>query len=313
MGTGEAEVKPLKIGSLASSTEALTTVAKMIKDVVKSAKDISDAKSKISSIASSVLEVRSASALFKNFFRRVLHTFEECSMSGLSASECSEKVVDVVDAFVEDVEHAMKSVALYLARRIVDGDTIMTHSYSRTVLEAFKHAREQGKDFRVYVTEARPGGEGLLMAEKVSELGIDTYLIVDSAARYFMKEIDKVFIGCEAVAANGAVIAKVGTSLIASAAYEARVRVFVGAVSMKISPETLFGELIKLSEAPYTLLISDEQLRKLGKNVRVRAPLYDVTPPKYIDAIVTEYGLYSPSAITFLVREFYGWPPKLEL
>jgi len=58
-------------------------------------------------------------------------------------------------------------------------------------------------------------------------------------------------------------------------------------------------------------IIPKEWLNKLSSRVRTKAPLFDVTPPEYIDAIITEVGLLAPQAIPILIKEVYGWPPKI--
>ncbi|MEM4834206.1 MAG: initiation factor 2B, partial [Thermosphaera sp.] len=143
-------------------------------------------------------------------------------------------------------------------------------------------------------------------------LGFSVNIIVDSAIRYFMKNIDKVFLGAEAVAANGATVSKAGSSLMALVAKEARVRVYVIAPLIKFSFESIYGEMIKLPEGGWELLMSEEVRRTLPENYVARAPIYDVTPPEYVDAVATEYGIFSPQAIPILLREVYGsYPPSI--
>lgn len=140
-------------------------------------------------------------------------------------------------------------------------------------------------------------------------MGVSTTLIVDSAARFHMKQVTRVLIGSEAVAANGAVVNKIGTSLLALAANEARVRVFVIAPTQKFSFETIHGELIEIPTLDPSLFVPKD-LAEIG--VKGYAPLFDVTPPEYIDAIATERGFIAPQAVPFLLRELYGsWPPRV--
>ncbi|MCC6035167.1 MAG: initiation factor 2B [Desulfurococcaceae archaeon] len=201
----------------------------------------------------------------------------------------------------ERYENSLEKAAEIMSRRIASGEVLLSNSNSLAVRRVLKHLSERGKNVKIYVTESRPGGEGLLLAEYAESLGFEVYLIVDSAVRFFMKNIDKVIVGAEAVASNGAIVSKIGTSLIALVAKEARKRVFVVAPVMKFSPETLYGELLKLPEYDWRSLISEEEITKLPVDYKARVPLYDVTPPEYIDAIVTEYGLFAPQAIPLVL------------
>jgi len=217
-----------------------------------------------------------------------------------------------IDELMKRYDESITIAAEIAAKRVVEGETLITNSNSLSVRRLFKVLRDNGVKIKAYVTESRPGLEGILLAEYLEKLGFETYLIVDSAVRFFMKNIDKAVMGAEAVAANGAVVGKIGTSLIALDAHEARVRVFIIAPTMKFSIETIYGELLKLPEGDWSLLMSEEVRRTLPENYQALAPLYDVTPPEYIDGIATERGLFAPQAIPIVLREIYGsFPPHI--
>ncbi len=219
---------------------------------------------------------------------------------------------DYLDKLYKKYDRDCWEAARIAANRIVDGDVLMTISNSLCVRRVFKILVDQGKRFEVYVLESRPGMEGLDTASYLNDLGVKTYLIVDSAARFFMKNCKRVVVGAEAIAINGAVVGKVGTSLLSLIAHEARVRVFVVAPLYKFSPETIHGELLKLPEGDWRLLMSPDVREKLPENYRAKAPIYDVTPANLIDAIATEYGLFAPQAVPVVIKQVYGvFPPKL--
>ncbi len=222
------------------------------------------------------------------------------------------KINNILSNWRKKVVDECIEAAKIASRRLVDGDVVLTHSRSLCVLEAIKKAREEGKRLEFYVTESRPGMEGLKTAEEINRIGYPVKLIIDSAIRFFMKDIDKVLVGAEAVAVNGAVVSKVGMSLISLIANEARVRVFVIAPLSKFNVETLFGELVELPEGDWRRLMSPEVLAELPENYNARVPLYDVAPPSYIDGIATERGLFAPQAIPVVLKDIYGtWPPRV--
>lgn len=258
-------------------------------------------RNKLVEITTSVLAERPACMAVINILKSVMQRYLEQGLSGL-------------DRFMAELrssyDQALWRSAEVASRRINDGDRVLTNSNSLAVRRLFKILNDQGKTVKVYVTESRPGNEGLLVAEFAESLGFDVYLMVDSATRFFARDIDKVVVGAEAIAANGAVVSKIGTSLISLVAKEARKKVFVVAPSYKLSYETIYGELIPLPEKGADALVGTEELSKLPPNYKARVPLYDVTPPEYIDAIATEYGLYAPQAVPVLLRLVYGsYPP----
>jgi ribose 1,5-bisphosphate isomerase len=188
----------------------------------------------------------------------------------------------------------------------------MTHCNSSAALEIIKAAHNQGKEIKVYATETRPLYQGHITAQILSKEGIDVSLICDNAIRLFIGKVDKIVVGADAIAANGALINKIGTSLVALAAKEATIPFFVGAETIKFSPETIVGELIEIEERPYTEVISPDVLANIG-NVKVRNPAFDITPPAYIDMIVTEKGVIPPQGAVQILEENYGWITSEEL
>ncbi|MDD1662456.1 MAG: S-methyl-5-thioribose-1-phosphate isomerase, partial [Methanomicrobiales archaeon] len=136
--------------------------------------------------------------------------------------EGRESVIRAADQFIRSSKGAVERIGEIGAHHIADGDTVLTHCNSEAALSCILTAARQGKDFEVFATEVRPGNQGLLTIKALSEAGIPAHYIVDSAVRHFMNRIDRVFVGADAVAVNGAVVNKIGTSLVALAAHEAR-------------------------------------------------------------------------------------------
>jgi translation initiation factor 2B subunit (eIF-2B alpha/beta/delta family) len=254
------------------------------------------------SLAENLLKNRPASYGAVNALRHIGNYLLDHGLDGFT---------DYLEGLRRKYDEDCWEAARIAANRVVDGDVIFTISNSVCVRRTFKVLADKGVSFSVYVMESRPGMEGLDMASYLNDLGVETFLIVDSAARFFMKNADKAIVGAEAIAANGAIVGKVGTSLLSLDASESRVRVFVVAPLYKLSLETLHGELVKLPEADWRLLMSPDVRKELPENYAARAPLYDVTPPSYIDGIATEIGLFAPQAIPVIIKEIYGsFPPK---
>ncbi len=305
---GEKLASDLKKGAVVGSTEAAYRVLGFIREASTACRG--EFNKVIARWVREFLKARPTSLVMVNLVRDFLIKY--LNLYRRSREEAASRVSEIIDDIVDNVKVIKDSVASMGARRIVDGDVILTHSYSSTILKTFEKAYRNNIDFKVIVTESRPIGEGIMMAEALGKLGIDVTLIVDSAVRFVMKKVSKVFLGADAVAVNGAVVNKVGSSAIALAAKESRVRVYIVAGTYKFGISTVFGELIPgvLLREP-ELIIPKERIPELAGKVVVQEPLFDVTPPEYIDAIITELGVIAPQAIPIVVREVYGWPPKL--
>ena len=182
------------------------------------------------------------------------------------------------------------------------GDVLLTHCNSSAALGVIKEAHAQGKDVRVYATETRPWRQGLLTVRELSDAGVDVTLIIDSAVRSVMKKMDRVFVGADTVTSSGELINKIGTSQVALAANEAGVPFNVCSETYKFSPKTIFGNGVPIEER------DKEEVAEAGtipENVKVYNPVFDTTPAKYIDAIVTEQGIISPGSVyDVMVRQF---------
>jgi ribose 1,5-bisphosphate isomerase len=208
--------------------------------------------------------------------------------------EAKSTVVRNSKAFVELSSNAVSLIAKYGARRIEKGDILLTHCNSRAAIGVIKEAHAQGKNVKVYATESRPGRQGLLTVKELSDAGVDVTLIIDSAVRMVMQKVDKVFVGADTIASNGALINKIGTSQLALAADEARVSFNVCTETYKFSPMTLFGDMVEIEERDCGEVVGKGEV---PKGVKVYNPVFDTTPAKYIDAIITEVGILSPGSV----------------
>jgi ribose 1,5-bisphosphate isomerase len=218
-----------------------------------------------------------------------------------SAEELRSLVASNADRFVERSARAVEIIGRIGSKRIKDGMTVLTHCNSKAALSVIKAAHAEGKDIKVYATESRPWRQGLLTVKDLSSAGVPATLIIDSAVRWVMKDIDIIFVGADTICSNGALINKIGTSQVALAAHEARVPFIVCAETYKFSPKTVTGELVEIEERDATEIVDP---RLLPSGVTVRNPVFDATPAEYIDSIVTEIGLISPyAAYEVIVKE----------
>jgi len=298
----------LKTDLSQGSTVAISSALNFLADMISEARDVPSLINSLAENSLMLLSARPASGLLFNALRSLLLKTLELMRSNSPYEDLKKSLLEEVRNLVKLYKDALRSIGVIGAKRLEDGDVVLTGTYSSTVFSILRQVAKEGKRLTVYVTESRPGSEGFKLAKDLSKMGFNVVLFVDSAVRYFMKDVDKVLLGAEAIAANGAVVSKIGTSLIALAAHEARVRVFVATSIYKSNPRTMLGELITLEEVPESQILSDRELKELG--VRARCPLFEVIPPEYIDALVTERGLLAPQAVPLLMRNLYGWPPE---
>ena len=223
-----------------------------------------------------------------------VHATVRGAQDASTLEDAKDLVVRNAAEFCRRSEMAVEEIARIGARRIQDGDTILTHCNSSAALGTIIEAHRQGKRFKVYATESRPWRQGILTVNALADAGVDVTLIIDSAVRAVMKKVDKVFVGADTITSQGALINKVGTSQLALAAHEARVQLYVCAETYKFSPMTLFGDTVTIEERDVSEVVRPGEVRD---SVKIFNPVFDSTPAAYIDAIITELGMMSPGSV----------------
>lgn len=248
--------------------------------------------------ASILLKTRPTAVSLSNAIRMVMKYKAE------DVDGARQAVVLNANRFIENSLKAVEKIGQIGSRRIRDGDTVLTHCNSMAAISVISAAHKSGKKIKVIATESRPRFQGITTIGMLDKLGIETELIVDSAARSVMNEVDLVVVGADVITANGTLVNKIGTAQIALCAREARTSFMVAAETYKFSPETILGELVTIEERKPEEILSD--ISKY-RHVRVRNPAFDVTPHQYIDLICTEAGAISPEMSYLIIRERLGW------
>jgi len=305
------DIKAMRIrgaGEIArSAVEALLITAENSK-----ASNTKEFVEEIEETARTMMRTRPTAVSLPNGIRYVIHRVREGNLTGQTLEALKETSAKACHEFIENSKTAIERIGEIGARRILDGDTLMTHCDSSAALKVIETAWKKGKKLKVYVTETRPRFQGRITADRLGQMGIPVIMIIDSAVRHFMNQVDRVIVGADAVSANGAVVNKIGTSLMALAAREARTHFLVAAESYKFSPETMFGELVKIEERNASEIISPSDVKY--PSITVANPSFDVTPPEYVDLIITEKGIIPPQAAILLLQESLGviTPEELE-
>lgn len=285
------------------------SAAKALKLAARSSKAKTPAEflGELDQISSFLLSTRPTAVSLPNAIRFVMLGVKRAGEADLQILKRA--VISRSDEFIRSSREAVERIGEIGARRISDGDTVLTHCNSDCALAVIKTAFKQGKQIEALVTESRPMKQGLISVRELSDAGIPTTLIVDSAVRHLIRDVDKVIVGADSIAANGAVVNKIGTSQIALAAHEARVLFFIAAESYKFHPGTLVGGLVEIEERPPEEIVNPNRF----PGVKIRNPVFDITPPDYIDLIITERGIIPPSAAYTVIQELFEWKPGEEL
>jgi methylthioribose-1-phosphate isomerase len=163
-----------------------------------------------------------------------------------------------------------------------------------TALGVIRSAARDGKVAVVFADETRPVLQGArLTAWELQKDGIPTTLIADNMAGHLMAigEIDAVIVGADRIAANGDVANKIGTYTLAVLAKENGIPFYVAAPTSTIDLRMESGDRIPIEERPPQEVTHHAGQRLAPEGVGVRNPAFDVTPHRYVTAIVCERGI----------------------
>ena len=233
---------------------------------------------------------------------RMKKTFADAALRGLSVAELKVSLEDEARAIHDEDVQSCRTIGAHGASLVPDSARILTHCNAGalatagygTALGVIRAAAEQGKRIAVLADETRPFLQGArLTAWELVKDGIDTTVITDNMAAAMMRlqEVDLVVVGADRIAANGDVANKIGTYGVAVLAKEHGIPFYVAAPISTVDLGTPDGSRIPIEER------SDREVTHVGttrltpEGARIRNPAFDVTPSRYVTAIITERGI----------------------
>ncbi len=250
---------------------------------------------------------------------RMKRTFADAAQGGCSVDELKQRLeVEARKIHDEDIA-SCRTMGAHGATMVPDNARILTHCNAGalatagygTALGVIRAAAEQGKKIAVLADETRPFLQGArLTAWELVKDGIDTTVITDNMAGTMMRggNIDLVVVGADRIAANGDTANKVGTYTVAVLAKEHGIPFYVAAPLSTIDLATLDGSGIPIEERPDREVTHVGPSRLTPDGAHIRNPAFDVTPAKYITAIITEKGIARPPFAESLAQLVHGAP-----
>jgi methylthioribose-1-phosphate isomerase len=239
---------------------------------------------------------------------RMKRAFSEGALAGESVEQLQARLRREADRIHDDDVASCRAIGAHGATLVPAEANILTHCNAGalatagygTALGVIRGAVEAGRKVRVLADETRPFLQGArLTAWELVKDGIDTTVITDNMAGAIMRQgdIDLVVVGADRIAANGDTANKIGTYSVAVLAKEHGIPFYVAAPTSSIDLSTKDGDGIPIEErsAREVTHVGSNQLAPDG--AQVRNPSFDITPHKYITAIITERGVFRPPFI----------------
>jgi len=203
-----------------------------------------------------------------------------------------EKSLDSIEKMIYYFENVSQLIASNGAKIIKNGFTVLTHCHSSVAIEIMKEAHKK-KKFSVIATETRPLYQGEKTARELSDAGIHVIYTDDSAPGFFIKDVDVVLMGVDAIRKEG-IVNKIGSYMISVLAKENSIPVYFA------------GELMKLDRRKKIIIEerNPEEIIDPAKlpNVKIENPAFDITPWKYVAGVITERGILKPNKILRMLK-----------
>ncbi|KAI5961625.1 tif224 [Candida pseudojiufengensis] len=268
---------------------------------------------------------------------------QEISLISIDTSDKKAKEIlcSKIDDFIkEKIELSDQLIVESASTHISNGSTILTYGHSQVLEELFVYcAKHQNKHFTLIIVDSRPLFEGKTLIKNLSKaLGDELsnyisihYVLLNSLSSTLLEDVDCVFLGAHAMLSNGRLFARVGTAMIAMMSHTRNIPVLTCCESIKFSDKVQLDSVTNNELAdPEDLILKKSQKKSfaleqfIGKKddeknndddeplqnwrkiqtLNVLNIMYDLTPPEYINKIITELGALPPSSVPVILREY---------
>jgi len=275
-------------GATQLAKEALKAL-KLIIEMDKS-KNLTEFLINVEEAGFKLANARPSMASLMNLISKTIYLIRERS-NALSLKELKKFAILKINEVIFESENAVNKIA-ELTSKFIKEKTIITHSFSSTVIETIKKSSVK----KVIVSEGRPLFEGRKTAIQLSKFNIPTILITDAALGFFISKSEAALVGCDSILIDGSIVNKVGTYLLALAAKDNNIPFYVVSETSKIIPKNI-------NEIKLETLSGKEIAKKLPKKIKVENLYFDITKPNLITALITEEGIIKPEEVKIKAQE----------
>jgi len=264
------------------------------------AKDVNELRPQFNTICEVIAATRPTAVNLFWAVRRMQQKFEEVAHQPVPQMKQA-LITEAQKMYVEDIA-TNEAMGRHGATLMPSSGGVLTHCNAGalatcgygTALGVIRAAVESGKKIHVFADETRPFLQGArLTAWELVKDGIPTTLISDNMSGYMMRagKIGAVVVGADRIAANGDVANKIGTYTVAVLAKEHNIPFYVAAPFSTVDLDTPDGSKIPIEQRPATEVTHLAGKRVAPEGVLVENPAFDVTPARYVTAIITERGI----------------------
>lgn len=243
-----------------------------------------------------LVSARGMSVSMGNAIRQIKLYISDLSID-LPEQDAKELLCSQIDTYIQEKIIAADQVITSSAiSKIQDGDVILTYARSSVVEKMLLEAYDLGKVFSVIVVDSRPMLEGKKLLSVLASAGIPCTYVLLPALGSVITQTSKIFVGAHSLHANGAVSSRAGTAMVATIARQHGIPLLVCCETYKYTPAVQLDSFAMNELAPAGAMDVNAE----APNLHALSPLYDLTPPASITAVVTEVGIIPPNSLAWI-------------
>ncbi len=215
------------------------------------------------------------------------------------------EILKALDYYLDLLDRSLENLKSYGQAVIKNGDNVIVHCHSSSVIGVLKNAHDFGINFSVFSSETRPLYQGRKTAKDLLEIGIKTTLFPDSSSAFLINDIsgkdlemDRMIIGVDAMKLSGDIINKVGSFGMALSSYHSNIPVYIAASLLKID----ILDNIKIEQRDSKEIWMDAPI-----DLKILNFAFDVVPAKFIKGIICEFGVIKPREIKKYIKKYYNF------
>jgi len=257
---------------------------------------------KTKNIAEKASLIRATEPMAQN---AVKYVFFKLKNSSIKDTETALKLINKYsDEFVKTLKKNKQVLFKKGINIVKKQDKVFTHCHSSAVENILIGSKN--KKIKVFNTETRPLFQGRTTAQKLTKAGINTTMLVDSAADFFISKhsgkhlmMDKIIIGCDSISWDGSIVNKIGSYGIALAAKYNKVPLYIAGNLFKVDSDNIVD--IEIRED------SEVWQKRDQKHFDIINFAFDYVPAEFITGIICEFGILKPKDIKKTVLKHYPW------
>ena len=266
------------------------------------ATDIASLNAEVATICETLAATRPTAVNLFWAIERMREKYNALSTANTSIPEIKAALIAEARQMYDEDIAACKSMGAHGAALLPKQGTVLTHCNAGalatcgygTALGVIRAAVERGHKIDVYADETRPYLQGArLTAWELLHDSIPTTVLCDNMAGSLMRQgkIQAVIVGADRIAANGDTANKIGTYSVAVLAKEHNIPFYVAAPLSTIDVATTHGDQIPIEQRSATEVTHSNGKQMTPNGAAIQNPAFDVTPARYITAIITEHGV----------------------